>query len=97
MLLYGAFYNEMMPPVIRNGPSSKNLVLPPYQSAGASGIRFNVLASRPGRPQLPNEGASLAVVVIADYGFDRLGGLLGVVKGNTAGNGLARPKQRNEL
>ena len=79
------------------GRRARNLVLSPYQSAGASGVRFNVLASRPGRPQLPNEGASLAVVVIADYGLNRLGGLLGVVKGNTAGNGLAWPKQGNEL
>ncbi len=65
--------------------SSLNLVeLDPLHGSGSLGVFLDVSAGSEGRPQRAEERASVGMVEGAKHGLDGLGGLLSLVKGNTA-------------
>lgn len=56
----------------------------PSHDTGHLGLVLNVLAVVEDGPELTVEGALVLVVQVAEHGLDGLGGVLGVVEGDTA-------------
>lgn len=72
------------------------LALGPLESARRGGIGLDVLAGGEGLPERAEERALLLVVKVADHGLDGLGGLLGLVEGDTAGQEIVSQECRRD-